>query len=204
MVLAGALGVLLTLTVLRSADHSQPVLVASHDLVRGAVIDDASVHVARLHGDPSVMATLFGAGQLEQLRGSVVTNSVRAGELVLRGSVSARDTHAAARVMSFSIPRSQAVGGKLGAGDRVDVVAVDHDSHQSDYVMTDAEIVAVDAKGGGALSGASDDETVTLVVDGVSAPRLASALDAGSVSLVRSTGAPPIDGQVADASRSGK
>jgi hypothetical protein len=37
------------------------------------------------------------------------------------------------------------------------------------------------------LAGASDDVTVTVVVDAQSAPRLASALDAGTVTLVRST-----------------
>ena len=55
MVLAGALGVLLTLTVLRSADDTRPVLVAARDLAPGTVINDASVHVARVHVDASVL-----------------------------------------------------------------------------------------------------------------------------------------------------
>src|ERR1700686_868536 len=61
MVLAGALGVLLTLSVLRSADDTQPVLVAARDLAPGTVINDASVHVARMRADASVLATLFRA-----------------------------------------------------------------------------------------------------------------------------------------------
>jgi pilus assembly protein CpaB len=195
MVLAGALGVLLTLTVLRSADHTRPVIVAAHDLAPGTVISDASVHVARIHADASVLATLFDADQLGALRGRVVTATVQQGELVARGAVSALDAHTSSRVMSFPIARARAVGGKLSTGDRVDILAVDHDSGRAGYVLTNAEVVAVDGRSGGALSGASDDVTITLVVDPASAPELASAIDAGTVMLVRSTGAPTVHGQ---------
>ena len=81
-------------------------------------------------------------------------------------------------------------GGKLTTGDRVDVLAVDHDSGRAGYVVTDAEVVAVDGRNGGALSGASDDVTITLVVEPTTAPQLAAAVDAGTVMLVRTTGAP--------------
>jgi len=204
MVLAGALGVLLTLTVLHSADDTRPVLVAAHDLAPGTVITDASVHVAHVHADASVLATLFAADQLPALRGRVVTATVHNDELVARGSVSALDAHASTREMSFPIARARAVGGKLAAGDRVDVVAVDHDSGRAGYVVTDAEVVAVEGRSGGALSGASDDVTITLVVDPTTAPQLASAVDAGTVMLVRSTGAPVATGQTPFVPRSGK
>ena len=75
--------------------------------------------------------------------------------------------------------RARAVGGRLSSGDRVDVLAVDHDSGQAGYVLTDAEVVAVESESWGALSGASDDVTITLVVDPTSAPQLAAAVDAG-------------------------
>ncbi len=196
MVLAGALGVLLTLSVLRSADDTRPVLAAAHDLAPGTVITDDSVHVARVHVDGAVLATLFAADQLQAMRGRVVTTTIHANELVGRGSVSALDAHRSTREMSFPIARSRAVGGKLATGDRVDVLAVDHDSGRAGYVVTDAEIVAVEGRSGGALSGASDDVTITLVVELATAPQLASAIDAGTVMLVRSTGAPVAHGQV--------
>src|SRR5207253_9331202 len=72
MVLAGALGVLLTLTVLRSADDTRPVLVAARDLAPGTVINDSSVHVARVHADASVLATLFRGGEC-RVRRAVTT-----------------------------------------------------------------------------------------------------------------------------------
>jgi hypothetical protein len=49
-----------------------------------------------------------------------------------------------------------------------------------------------------------DDVTVTLVVDPATAPALASAIDAGTVVLVRSTGAPAVRGQAAFAPRSNR
>src|SRR5947207_9510174 len=142
MVLAGALGVLLTLTVLRSADDTRPVLVAARDLAPGTVINDASVHVARVHADASVLATLIRAEQFGGVRGRVVTTIVHEGELIARGAVSVLDAHVATRIMSFPMARARAAGGKLTTGDRVDVLAVDHDSGEAGYVVTDAEVVA--------------------------------------------------------------
>jgi Flp pilus assembly protein CpaB len=204
MVLAGALGVLLTLSVLRSAGDTRAVLVAAHDLAPGSVIGDSSVRTAHIHADASVLATLIDAEQLPALRGRVVTSTLHQGELVARNSVATVDAHASTRVMSFPIARARAVGGKLSTGDRVDVLAVDHDSGRAGYVLTDAEVVAVDGRSGGALSGASDDVTITLVVDPTTAPTLASAIDAGTVMLVRSTGAPAVHGQTPFAPESTK
>jgi Flp pilus assembly protein CpaB len=202
MVLAGALGVLLTLSVLRSSDATRPVLVAARDLAPGTVVTDASFRVARVHVDGSVLATLFGAEQGPAMRGRVVTTLVRSGELIARSAVSALDAKTSTRVMSFSIARARAVDGKLSTGDRVDVLAVEHDSGRAGYVLTGAEVVAVESRGGGALSGVSDDVTITLVVDPATAPQLASAIDAGTVMLVRSTGAPALRGQAVFGPRS--
>jgi Flp pilus assembly protein CpaB len=194
MVLAGALGVLLTLTVLRSAGSTQPVLVAAHDLAPGTVLNDASFRTTRVHADAAVLATLYAADQIAGLRGHVVTSLVHGGELVAGTAVAERDGRSSTRTMSFPIARSRAVAGKLTTGDRVDVVAVDHDSGRANYVLSDAEVVSAESRSSGALSGASDDITVTLVVDPVTAPVLASAVDRGTVMLVRSTGAPPMPG----------
>ena len=192
MVLAGALGVLLTLTVLRSADDSRAVLVAAHDLAPGTVVDDGSLRVAHVHADDAVLSTLFRAEEVRALRGHVVTAVVHNGELVTHTAIAPRDGKASARTMSFPIARSRAVAGKLATGDRVDVLDVDHDSGRADYVLTDAEVVSSESRSSGALSGASDDITVTLVVDPVTAPALAAAVDGGTVMLVRATGASPM------------
>ncbi len=90
--------------------------------------------------------------------------------------------------MSFPLPRSRAVAGKLGAGDRVDVIVVESDTGRSGYVATNVEVLGTDGGNRGPL-GSGDDVTITVAVDGDTAPRLASALEVGTVSLVRATGA---------------
>jgi Flp pilus assembly protein CpaB len=192
MLLAGALGVLLTLSALRTAAHTDAVLVAAHDLVPGATLQPSDLRVTQIHADHRALAELFGGAARSALRGQVVTALVPAGALLTRGNVRDPQANAAARVMSFAVPRARAVDGHLAGGDHVDIVAVDHDSARASYVMKDAEVVAVDVSGGGPLSGGSDDITISLAVAGDDAPRLAAALEASVVTLVRATGAAPI------------
>jgi len=192
MLLAGALGVMLTSSVLRAADDSRPVLVAAKELAPGTLIGDRDVRIARVHADGAVLATLFGAADLRSVRGQVVTKTIRTGALLGRADVRELGAHAATRAMSFPLPRARAVGGKVTGGDRVDVIAVERNSARSGYVLTDAEVIAVENRSGGPLAGASDELTVTLVVDADGAPRLAAALDTGTVTLVRATGAAPM------------
>ena len=192
MLLAGALGVLLTLSLLRSADDTQAVLVAARDLAPGTVVTDDAFRVARVHADDAVLGTFFAEADASALRGQVVITSVRPDEPLTRSVVQPVDAEGSARVMSFAIARARAVGGVLGRGDRVDVLAVDKDAERATYVMTAAEVVEVDAPSTGALGGVGDSVTVSLVVDAVHAPKLAIALERGSVTLVRSTGAPAL------------
>jgi Flp pilus assembly protein CpaB len=192
MLLAGALGVLLTLSVLRAADHSEPVIVASHELAPGTVLGSGDVRVARVRVGRDTLATLFAGSDVAPVRGQVVTSAIHAGALVPRGAVRSVDAAAATRIMSFVLPRARAVDGKLASGDRVDVIAVERDTGRAGYVITDAEVTAVDSHGSGPLAGTSEDVTVSLVVDPDTAPRLAVALDAHTVTLVRATGAAPL------------
>jgi Flp pilus assembly protein CpaB len=192
MLLAGALGVLLTLSVLRDAGHTRPVLAAARDLAPGTIVDDGAVRVVRVHVDGMVAATLYGANQLAAVRGRVAVGAIRAGSLLTADDIRAVGDQAAARAMSFSIARAQAVDGNLARGDAVDIIAVDHDSGHSEYVMTGALVLGVSTHGAGALSGASDDVTITIQVDPQTAPRVAAALATRTVTLVRSTGAAPI------------
>lgn len=191
MVLAGLLGGVLTLGLLRSADAARPVLVAAEDLVPGTLLDDGALRVAHVDATDEIAATLFDAGAVEQLRGQVVTAPVARGALVTRDDVRPAGDGAATRAMSFPILRANAVDGEIDAGDRIDVVGVDPDSGDAGYVMTDASVLAVDDGDGGPLGG-DDTVTVTVALDSDAALRLARALEAGTVSIVRATGAPSL------------
>jgi Flp pilus assembly protein CpaB len=192
MVLAGTLGVLLTLAVIRSADASRPVLVVAKDLPAGAVIGDDDVRVTQVAAGRAVMATLVSAGEAPSLHGTVTATALRAGTLLTRAVLQAQDAQGSARVMSFALPKSRAVAGKLVPGDRVDVVAVERDTGRSGFVVTNAQVVGVDSAGSGPLAGGTDDLTVSIVVDGESPAGIAAALDTATVTLVRATNARPL------------
>jgi Flp pilus assembly protein CpaB len=93
--------------------------------------------------------------------------------------------------MSFPIPRSRAVGGSLVAGDRVDVLSVHRTSGRSGYVAADVQVLAFSTRGSGPLQG-SDDASVTIAIDSAGAARVAAALEVGTITLVRATGATPL------------
>ena len=188
MVIAGLLGALLTLSALRAADDTCPVVVAARDIVPGTVIDSRWLRTSSVHADTGVLATLFDASAIDDLRGQVAVARIPAGSLVTHDDVRAAASGDAPRAMSFPIPVTRAVGGALVAGDRVDVLSVRHNTGRSSYVAMDATVLAFSNHGGGALQG-SEDASITLAVDPDVAARIASALETGSVTLVRATGA---------------
>jgi Flp pilus assembly protein CpaB len=191
MVLAGVLGALLTLNVLRAADKTTAVLVAGKDLTPGAVIDADAVRVERVHADGDVLASLLPDSALQQLEGQVATTAVREGALLSSDQFQAVDAGGASRLMSFPLSRARAVGGKLDAGDVVDILAVEHDTGRSGYVVTSVEVVSVDGSSSGPLD-TEGDLTITVSVEPEHAARIATALEVATVTVVRSTGAAPL------------
>jgi Flp pilus assembly protein CpaB len=187
MLLAGLLGVALTLAVVRRADDTVGVLVADRDLLPGHVLAGDDVRVEQVHGDASLLAALVPAGR--PVDEAVLAGAVTAGEPLLARSLGAPARPGAARTMSFAVARARAVGGALEAGDRIDVVAADPHGGGSWFVAGDLEVVAVAGGGGGPLAGGADDVTVTVAVDEHAALRIAGALAVHDVTLVRSTGA---------------
>jgi Flp pilus assembly protein CpaB len=194
MVLAGLFGALLTLVALRAADHTTPMLAAARDIAPGTVIDARALRVARIHADAATLATLIDSDQLDAVSGRVAIADIPAGTLLTRTAIRSAAQGDAPRAMSFPIPRSRAVGGALDSGDRVDVLAVQQHSGRSSYVATDVEVLDFDSQDNGPLQG-SDDAAVTIAVDSDSAARIASAIETGSITLVRATGAPPVEGR---------
>jgi Flp pilus assembly protein CpaB len=188
MVLAGLLGALLTLSALRAADDTRPVLVAAHDIVPGTVVHERWLRISRIHADDGVLASLFDASAINDLSGQVAITRIPAGSLLTHDDVRPVSAGHAPRAMSFPIPIPRAVGGALVAGDRVDVLAVRHNTGRTSYVATDVQVLAFSRNGGSPLQG-SEDASVTLAVDPEAAARIASAQETGSVTLVRATGA---------------
>jgi Flp pilus assembly protein CpaB len=195
MVLAGLLGALLTLTALHAADDTTPILAAARDIAPGTVIDAHALRVARVHADAATLATLIDSTQLGAVSGRVAVDDIPAGTLLTRGAIRSASQGEAPRAMSFPIPRSRAVGGALDAGDLVDVLAVQRNSGRSSYVATGVEVLEFRSQDSGPLQG-SDDASVTIAIDSAAAARIASAIETGTITLVRATGAAPVGQEV--------
>jgi Flp pilus assembly protein CpaB len=100
--------------------------------------------------------------------------------------------------MSIAVPVQQAAGGRIGAGDLVDVIASNADG-AAHYVAQGLRVIAVAPTSGvsGVLGGGAAGYYVIVAVDREVALRLAAALGlqgggapGGQVEIVRSTGLP--------------
>jgi Flp pilus assembly protein CpaB len=192
MVVAGLLGLLLSLSVLRRVDTTVPVVVLKHDVVPGTRVVATMFRSTRVHVDDQQLANLVSPVALSRLSGSIVVSSMRAGDLLERSDVGSAASRKAARAVSFPVDSSLAVGGQISAGDRVDVLATATDGSRSGYVLVGVDVVGVSDSGSGPLRSADGQLTITVAVDAAGAQRLASALHGADLLVVRSTGAAPV------------
>lgn len=192
MVVAGLLGLLLSLSVLRRGDTTVPVVMITHDVVPGTRLAPDMFKVTRIHADGRPLANLVSPTALTELHGSIVLGSLRAGDLLERSGVGSASTARAARTVSFPVDSSFAVGGEVSAGDRVDVLASATDGSGSGYVLVGVDVVAVHSTGTGPLRSGDGRLSITVAVDAAGAQRLAATLHAADLLVVRSTGAAPV------------
>ena len=99
------------------------------------------------------------------------------------------------RAISIPVDPARAVGGRLAAGDRVDVLVADDDGVA--IIVPDAEVLAVDARGRGGIGDSASPFTVTVAVDEAQSRLVAAAVVSGGLSLARTTGATPATGLAA-------
>lgn len=189
MVVAALLAVLLNFSVLRARDDTVQVAVAARDIPAGATVPAGAIRYAAVRVDDALLATLVEPGDLADLDGWVAAGPLTAGEPVRASDVRAPSAPRAQRAMSLPVPVQHAVGGALRPGDRIDVIEV-RDGAAS-YVVTDAEVLDVAASEQRGIA-ALEQFSVTLAVDDRTALRLAAAVRAGTLDVVRSTGAAPV------------
>lgn len=187
MLVAALLAFLVNFSVLRSADTTVPVAVAAADIRAGQAVAPQLFDFSRIAADDGLLATLVGAQAVSALDGYIADRAIAAGELLRRSDLRPPGAPADQRAMSVPIGRDHAVGGALAAGDRVDVITVS--GGQASYVVTAAEVLAInDGAAPGVLGGGGF--SVTIAVDADTALRLAAAIRAEALEVVRTTGAP--------------
>ena len=187
MVVAGLVGVVASIAVLREQPEGVEVAVAARDIRAGHAVDAGDFRTERVQMPARLLDTLVVGASLEQFRGRIATAAIDAGELVARDALRARAAPGGLRAMSVPIEPSRAVGGRLASGDRIDVLFAGE--REVSIIVADALVLAVDEKARGGIGETSSPFTVTIAVNARQSQLLAAAVADGDLSIARTTGA---------------
>ena len=173
------------------------IVITSSLVPAGAAVDSRDTRAVKVHSsDVSVTQGLLMPSQLNE--GLIAAVAVQAGQPITLSEVERPSAVPALGEMSISVPLAQAAGGRVSAGDLVDVIASDS-SGGAYYVAQGLRVLAVapTSSAGAVLGGATGNYFVVVGVGKQTALRIAAALGAqGSVGagngieVVRSTGEP--------------
>jgi len=186
--LAGLLATLLVFSVLRERDVTFRAAAAAAEIRAGTTVDRAALRLVDVHVPDDVRGRLVAPATLGRLRGWVATRTIEPGELLSRGDLRPPAAPSALRAMSIPVEAAHAVGGVLAAGDRVDVIQVD-EGGQARYVVSGAQVLAVNRPDSGVIGAAASSSSITVAVDARQALKLAAAIRGQRFEVVRSTGA---------------
>ncbi len=182
------LAFVLNLFVLHDRDSTTLVAVAAQPIAAGSYVDPATLRLVPVDSGFEALPGLVTGADLTGMSGWVTSRSIPEGGLIERAVVIEPGSSPGMRSMSLPVSIEHAAGGTLVAGDRVDVIAVFDGTAR--FVASDLEVTSVATSPSGI--GAVSSYHVVVSVGADEALALAQALDAGSVEIVRSTGAEPI------------
>lgn len=185
MLVAGLLGVVLTLVALRAADARVGVPVAATDLAAGTRVTPSSFTIRSVRLDSTLHETLVRPNDLQALNGAVLLTPLAAGSPIPRTALVASISGDTRRAVSLPIAPERAVGGRLRSGDRVDVYTT---GQRGTLITTNVEVLDVLKPSSGPLA-ARDTLTIVLAVDAEQANRIAPIVGSQDVVLVQTTGA---------------
>jgi len=166
------------------------VAIADQPISEGSVLTADALRLVPLAADFDAVETLLVEDDLTAMEGRIFARSIPAGGLIEVAALVDAGVEDGHRAMSIPIAVEHAAGAVMVVGDRVDVITVVDGVAR--FVATDLAVIAHAEAEGGGLSAAA--YHVTVAVDEEEALALAEAIDAGSLELVRSTGAAPISG----------
>ena len=185
MVLAAISALLFNLAVLRGNEATVYVAVAAGDIRGGTTLTLSHFETAEVPADDILSSRFVAASDIEAAVGQLATRSIAGGDPILQSDLLVLENRNGLRAMSVPIDQTQAVAGHLSRGDSVDIVLVV--DGLATYIATGVEVLEIPSAEANAL-GARSGYAPTLAVDATQVLRIASALDAGEVHIVRSTG----------------
>ncbi len=186
MVLAGALALLLNLSLLRNDDLIEVASVRSA-VEPGSEFVASMVAWVEVESTTDLAAPLVVRSELGNLLGRIVSAPLAAGDLVVESLLNLPAAPSELRSFSIPVAPAHAVGGDVSVGDIVDVIAtVDGVAR---YVAIGAPVLSVPSTERRGLAGPGD-FFVVVAVDADTALILAGAIESSAIDLVVSTGAP--------------
>lgn len=183
------LAFVLNLLVLQDRSATVLVAVADEPIAIGSPFDISLLRLEPINSSFAGLDSLLHEDNLQEFEGRVFTSAVEAGSPVTMSSLGTPGTTSGLRTMSLPVPIEHAAGGTIVHGDRVDVIAVDDAG--ADFVATGLEVVTVAESSGGV--GTVSGYHVVVAVTATEALALSQALDNATMSLVKATGAAPLD-----------
>lgn len=183
------LAFILNLLVLQDRNATSLVAVADEPLAAGSTIDRGDLRLVPVDTDFEGLEELVTEDELDQLEGWVLSRTIVSGGLLDASALVEPGSNSGLRSMSLPVPIEHAAGGTLVAGDRIDVISVVDGN--AEFVATDIGVLSVSEPSSSAI-GSISAYHIVVSVGGQEALDLAGALDAGSVEIVRSTGAEEI------------
>lgn len=164
-------------------------------LAAGHVISAADVRVVALPADHEALASLLTEAELPTFNGWILSRSLPSGTMLDKASLLDPQAASGFRSMSLPVPVEHAAGGLITVGDKVDVISVADGSAR--FVAAGLTVIEVADTTSGALSGVGA-YYIVVATDESGALALAEALDAGSIEVVRATGATPVGAGVGE------
>ncbi len=173
--------------VLTTGSTTVPVWIAARDLPAGAVLGPTDLRPAEVNLPPELTGTYVSATQ--DLTGSVLTRTVRRGEL-LAGTWVSSSPPSTGGAITIPLSREHAVGGALRPGDLVDVYATFDAGDlrsRTDLIVREAEVLEV-VSSGGLVAGDDSLVGVTIAIDPDAGAEVAGAIRTAEIDLVRVSG----------------
>lgn len=180
------LAFVLNLLVLRDRSSTTLVAIAERPLTTGSVLSNESVRLVPVDSGFEGIGSMVTEETLDSHLGWVARRAIPEGETLSISALVEPGDGSGLRSMSVPVSIEHAAGGSLVPGDRVDVISVVEGT--ANFVATDLEVTGVAEAATGAI-GAGGSYHVVLAVTAQQALSLASAVDMGSLEIVRATGA---------------
>lgn len=185
LVTVAAVGIFAAYTDARAAPATR-YIVAARDVPLGTRLTAADLDLVALDLPAEQRSRAFDDPAV--LAGATLIGPLARGDLVQSSAVVAIEPDV--EQVSFAISADRAVGGRLLPGERVDLLATygSGDGAYTEAVVRDALVVKVDEDPSTSLGGIGDDVLTLAVTDAENSLRIAHAVNAGEVTLVRTTG----------------